>query len=144
MTKFNINPKRLLKISGAAILATTILWGTASTAQDRAYSEDQIYPDLKKIILPLQPIQINLESDRAFLYLKETQELDRLLVHMTVNKNMTVEVLCQAPPHSQDIAHLRADILRGYLADNGADLSRIQFVEKSNDANTIEIRAIQQ
>jgi|GEM_PF-4181466 len=144
MTKFEIQSKNRSKVIAATILGTALLWGNSATAQDSAYYEDPIYPALQKIILPLEPVQLTLDSNRAFLYLKETQELDRLLVHMIVNKNMTVEVLCHAPPHSQEIAHLRADIVRGYLADNGADLSRIEFVEKSNSTDTIQIRATHQ
>jgi len=144
MTKFNNISQNFCKIASITLLGTALLWGNASTAQDRTAYQDPIYPPLQKITLSMEPINLKLDTGRTFLYINETKELDRLLVHMSVKKDMMVEVICQAPPHSQDIAHLRADIVRGYLVDNGADLTRVKFIAKSHETDSIHIKAVSQ
>ena len=135
------------KLAQIAILPLALFGFMSSAqvaAQDLQYSNasELIYPPFEKIILPYETASFKMEKDRKFLYLEETKELDRLITHMNVKKDMTVEIISKCNDKNNEMAHARNKIIKGYLADNGADLKRISFIAMKDDSSGVDIRAL--
>lgn len=113
-----------------------------SFAQDKSdgFAQESIYQGVQKTILPFKPIMLTLDAERVFLYLHETQQLDRMLIHMQVKKDLHIDIISDTPENDNALAEKRLAVIRGYVADNGGDLSRIHFKAGKNTNHLIHIK----